>query len=181
MTVAAQAPQPDAAAVLTGMVHTLAVPENLLALLGLGLVVGMGGAVAWRGTVPCYLAGLAGACILLLTATLPAVFWLFSLVLALWLGLIAAAALDLPPWLVGALAAAVGFTAGLDVVPFGHVPAVTLALVVAGAAVLSAAIWLAVAFAASRARAPWQRIGCRIAGSWLAAIAALLLALAFAR
>jgi hypothetical protein len=171
----------DAVAVFTGMVHTLTVPENLLALLGLGLVVGMGGTIVWRRTVPCYLAGLAGACILALATTLPAVFWLFSLVLALWLGLIAAAALDLPPWLVGALAAAVGFTAGLDVVPFGHVPAVTLALVVAGAAVLSAAIWLAVAVAASRAKAPWQRIGCRIAGSWLAAIAALLLALAFAR
>jgi hypothetical protein len=170
-----------AAAVFTGMVHTLTVAENLMALLGLGLVVGMGGAVAWRRTVACYLGGLASAVILLLTTTLPAVFWLFSLVLALWLGLIAAAALDLPLWLVGALAAAVGFAAGLDVVPFGRVPAMTLAAVAAGAAVLSAALWLAVAVAASWAKAPWQRIGCRIAGSWLAAIAALLLALAFDR
>jgi hypothetical protein len=104
-----------------------------------------------------------------------------SLVLALWLGLIAATDLDPPPWILRLLAAAVGFSAGLDVVPLGRVDIVTLAEVVLGAAVLSSLVWLTIAFVVSLAGAPWQRVGARIAGSWLAAIAALLLALLFAR
>src|SRR5690606_19049704 len=100
---------PGPSALVTGMVHLFTVPDNVLALLGLGLVLGMGGSIGWRRAGACYLAGLAVAAILVLVTTVPAPLWQLALVLALWFGLMAAAALRPPARLVSALAAAAGF------------------------------------------------------------------------
>ena len=51
----------------------------------------------------------------------------------------------------------------------------------AGAGVLSMLVWAGTAVAVSRATVPWLRIGARVAGSWLAAIAVLLIALVLVR
>lgn len=98
------------------------------------------------------------------------------LVLALLYGLTVAAAPAIGAGLVMALVGLAGIGVGFNTYPEDStvlVLATTLAGLLAGAAL----IFSPVAWLASKAERDWQRIGVRIAGSWIAAIAALILAL----
>lgn len=105
------------------------------------------------------------------------------LVLALVAGLSTASALPVPPTVTKALACAAGAFFGVLATP-DPAPLVVIAYAVAGG--LVAACWALMCIAAAvfmarqRWNAPWLKIGLRVLGSWIGAIALLLLALHFA-
>ena len=83
-------------------------------------------------------------------------------------------------WCSGALALAVGVALPLNAPPHEiTIPAAIAAQV--GFAVAALATFALVALIAMQATRPWQRIGVRIIGSWIAASAILVLALRLAR
>ena len=86
----------------------------------------------------------------------------------------------LPSWAAAGLALAIGAALPLSAPPqeFSVHAAVVSQLGFALAAILAVAL---AAFVAAQAKAPWQRTGVRIVGSWIAASAILVLALRLAR
>lgn len=95
-------------------------------------------------------------------------------------GAIVIAASHPPTWLTGLLAFAAGVALALNAPPH----AITIAGAIAaqiGFAVAVLVMFSAVAFAAMHATRPWQRVGVRIVGSWIAASAILVLVLRLAR
>jgi len=86
-----------------------------------------------------------------------------------------------PPALIRALLAlAVGAGLALNAPPH----AITIARAIAAQVAFAVAVlvvFAAIAFAAMQARRPWQRVGLRILGSWIAASAVLVLVLRLAR
>lgn len=157
-----------------GLLHPVAVPSHLMALVALGLLLGGQGwgVSALAAYIVAVLAGL-GAIAL---AYVPAYAELVLLALAAVTGLLVALARPMP-WTIGILlAAATGLALALDSPPEG----ISLAdanLALLGTA-LSAMISLAIlVWLVRHLRRDWQRIGARIVGSWIAASAILVLAL----
>ena len=163
-----------------GLLNPLTVPAHILALLGLGLLIGRQDA-GWR-LIPLAafaLALAAGlAAIALALGQTPAVDVL--LVATVVSGLLLALALALPNVVCAVVAVVVGAALGLDSPP--------QVILMADAALALIGTWLGASCAlavvtafASRLTRDWQRIGVRIVGSWIAASAILVLALRFAR
>jgi urease accessory protein len=102
------------------------------------------------------------------------------LTLAVITGAILIAAWQPPTWLTGLLAFAIGIALALNAPPH----AITIVGAVAaqvGFALAALVIFSTIALAAMHATRPWQRIGVRIVGSWIAASAVLVLVLRLAR
>ena len=161
-----------------GLVHPLTLPAHALALLALGLFIGQ-----QRGprlTLAAFAAGLAVGLAAIARAVGPTAAADALLVLTAVLGLLVALARPIPALATAPLAAGVGVALGLDSPPeVISITAATLMLVGTGlGAALAAAI---VASLSGHLTAPWQRIGVRIAGSWIAASALLVVALRFSR
>jgi urease accessory protein len=86
----------------------------------------------------------------------------------------------LPSWIGAVLAFAMGVALPLNSPP--HAIRISDAIVSQlGFAVAAVASFAFVAIVATRARRPWQRIGTRVVGSWIAASAILVLALRLVR
>jgi hypothetical protein len=79
-----------------------------------------------------------------------------------------------------ALALAAGGAIMLNAPPYALTIPAAIAMQV-GVAIAALATLALIAFVASRAARPWQRIGVRVLGSWIAASAILVLALRLAR
>jgi hydrogenase/urease accessory protein HupE len=157
-----------------GALHLLLSPADLLGLLALSLLAGLRGARAGRLTVislvgAWLLAGLVG----LRLPPLPDLTWLGTASF-LVLGLLVAADAKLPPIAVAALAAAYGALHGLlnstALATIGAGPPVLLGIVLT-ALVLT----LLIAAAVVPLRVLWTRVAIRVAGSWVAAVAMLML------
>jgi hypothetical protein len=102
------------------------------------------------------------------------------LALAALTGLPLALALTLPLWIAAPLALAIGAALPLNAPPHE----ITLGKAIAsqiGFAAAALAAFAAVSLIGAGATRPWQRIGVRIVGSWIAASAILVLALRLAR
>jgi hypothetical protein len=163
--------------VLDGMTSIL-LPTHLLALVGLGLMIGQGG----QRTIPmaAFALGLAVglAAIALAVRDTPAAHVLLAV--AAFAGIVLAAAWPPPGVIIGFLAFATGAAVALNSPPqairIGAAIAMQLAIAVAALIVLAL-----VATIAMHAAQPWQRIAVRIVGSWIAASAILVLALRLAR
>ncbi len=170
----------SAAAFAGGFINPLTVPAHLLALLGLGLLIGRqdGGArlVALAAFALALAAGL--STIALAVGQTPAADVLLCVTAVI--GLLVALALVLPSLLGVALAVVAGAALGLDSPP--QVIAMADATLALTGTWLGACLALGlVAVCASLLTRDWQRIGTRILGSWIAASAILVLALRFAR
>lgn len=163
-----------------GFLNPLTVPAHLVALLGLGLLIGgrrdSGALVPWLAFLLGLAAGLAA--IALGAAQTPAIDAL--LVATAVSGLLIALAVALPNVICAGLAVVIGIALGLDSPPQAiSLASATTALVGTG---LSACVALTLVVASARAcTRDWRRIGLRILGSWIAASAILVLALRFAR
>ena len=168
------------AAFVGGFLNPLTVPAHILALLGLGLLIG--GQDAGRRLV-----AYVGFALALATA-LAAIAWAVGQTPAMdvllcatgLIGLLVALAFALPSTLCVALALIVGVALGLDSPP--------QVIAMADAALALTGTWLGASCALAlvvvctgRLTHDWQRIGVRIVGSWIAASAILVLALRFAR
>jgi hypothetical protein len=166
-------------AVLDGASQILQ-PTNLLALAALGLSAGQNARQNQHITLALFAAGLiAGALLIALPLRDPPAA-IALLMLAAMTGLLVAIARSRPALLSGALCFATGAALALNAPP----QAVTIPAAAAaqfGTGIASLAVLRLVAFAATKAKHGWHRIGIRIVGSWIAASAILVIALRFAR
>jgi urease accessory protein len=166
---------------LAGALHPFAAVEHLILLLGLGLLAGRlpregrGRAVALllAGLLAGLAATVTGRAGLLPTGTAAAA----VLGLALLAGLLLALGPVLPTAVASGMALAAGLAVGADTEVGG---AAALAVLAAAAGVVGGAALIVLGAAALSARAtrPPLPVARRVAGSWIAAIALLLLALA---
>lgn len=156
-----------------GVLHPAFVPTHLMAVLALGILIGQQSRRREWAQIAFILALMAGLGVLTLGVA-PA--WTSEAVLltALASSLLAALARPLPA-VVGALLAAVaGFAIGLDSPP--EVPSVREAnLILIGTALGGTLLMLFIVEVAGRLTQPWQRVGARVLGSWIAASAVLVL------
>ncbi len=162
-----------------GVLHPLFVSAHLLALLGLGLLIGQ----AAQGSRPAALATIVALTAGLLVMTLGFVPMLMGealLLLAVATGALVALGRPLPEPAACAFGAVTGLAIALDSPP--EVVSVREAnLMLIGTGFGATLLLIVVVEAASRLQRPWLRIGARILGSWIAASAILVLALRFAR
>ena len=153
-------------------------PTNLLAIAALGLMVGQGG----RFTVLLMLlaGGLVVGCIVIATAIRETPAPLVLQALAACAGAIVVLAWNPPQFVSATLALAGGIGVALNTPPRALM--ISSAVVSQFASVIAAlAVFAAIAFIAAKAKRAWQRIGVRVAGSWIVASAILVLALRLAR
>jgi urease accessory protein len=160
-----------------GILQTV-MPIHLLAIVAVGLLGGQGGR---SGLVAALFAiGMLAGSLAIALATRETPSALVLLATATFAGIALATAMMLPSILTNVLAFATGAALALDAPPQAiGIPSAIATQVGFGAAALAA--FGLIAFIAMRADRPWQRIGVRIAGSWIAASAILVLALRLAR
>lgn len=173
----AHSPVPGIGHFYNGAFHPFLVVPHLMALIALGLWTGQRGLAAIGGTVASFGSGLVAGLVVAVTIGAPdtdrAV-----LAGAAIVGLGVAVARPLPALVAWPLAAALGLAIGMGSGPEGLQGAArwsTLAGTACGA--LLALVWTAAI--ASFAVPPWSKLALRITGSWLAASALLVLALAW--
>lgn len=161
-----------------GLLHPVLVPAHILAVSALALLIGQQG---WGyGAVAAYAAAVFLGLGAIALAYVPTRAEEGLLALAAVAGLMVALARPLERVGGMLLAAAVGFALALDSPP----EAISLRdanLALFGTAVVAFITLLLLVQGTSRLRHGWPRIGARIAGSWIAASAILVLALRFAR
>ena len=161
-----------------GLVHPVVVPAHLLTLLGLGLLAGQQ-AEGRTALMTMFTLGLAAGLVAIASAAGPSSANLVLTAAAVVAGAWTASARPLPPVLGWPLMSVAGAAIGLDS------PPETVSLreanhMLIGTGLAAALIPAALTFAVSRLNRDWQRLAVRIAGSWIAAAAILVLALALA-
>jgi urease accessory protein len=155
-----------------GMLHPVIVPAHLLALLGVGLLVGR---LSHRSIQPAALAFLAAMVFGLVSAGLGLALgsetWL--LVGGASCGLLLASGLSIPRWLGMVAATLVGFAIGADSAQDpAALQSLTAALIGTGVTVYLLFLY-GLAITDYLRRYHWQQIAIRVAGSWIAASALL--------
>jgi urease accessory protein len=160
-----------------GLLHPLVVPSHVVSAIALAILIGR--QPLGQAMVAVYALGLVAGLCAIAAAYVPTLAEEVLLLLAAIAGLLVAWGRPLPRVIVALLAAAAGLTIGLDSPP----EAVSIAeanLTLIGTALSGTAFLAVLALLASRLRRDWQRIGLRIAGSWISASAVMVLALRFA-
>jgi urease accessory protein len=165
-------------AFFTGLLHPVVVLAHVAAIVALALLIGQQN---WSRNVPmayavAVLLGL-GA---ITMAYVPRLTEERLLAFAVITGLLVALSRPLPQELGVLLAAAVGISLALDSPPEA-LSLMEANLTLVGTALGAVLLLLALQQGTSRLRHHWQRIGARIAGSWIAAAAILVLALRLVR
>ncbi len=153
-------------------------PTHLLAVVALGLLGGQAQRLAI--TLAAFALGLLAGSVAIATAIRETQSALMLLALAAIMGAIVVVARPVPVWAHGALALAAGAALALNAPP----QALTIAGAVAsqfGTALAALGTLGLVTLVAMQAARPWQQIGLRVAGSWIAASAILVLALRLTR
>jgi urease accessory protein len=164
---------------LVGGIVLVLGPAHLVALIGPALLAGRVGFLQHVAVVAGFAVGLAAGLGALAAGTGETPAGDVLMVAAALCGLAAALALRLPPAMTAALAVIVGFAGGLDSPPDAIALREAVFSLIGSACGGIAAFALLVASAAPLARI-WQGIVLRVAGSWIAAIAILVLALRWA-
>ena len=157
-----------------GLLHALLVPTHLMAVVALALLIGQ--QRRGRGAVIAYAAAIIAGLGAIAMAYVPARADEGVLAVAASAGLLVALARPLPRSVGVLLAGAVGLAVALDSPP----EAISLRdanLALLGTAIGALLVLLALLQLTTRLTRGWQRIGARIAGSWIAATAILVLAL----
>jgi urease accessory protein len=157
-----------------GLLHPLLVPSHICSIVALALLAGQ---QRWlRGLLIVFAVGLVLSLGAIALAYVPTFAEAALLSLAAVTGALVALARPLPMVLSVALAAATGVAIGFDSPPETiSIAEANLALL--GTALGAPAALVALAWFASRLHRDWQRIGMRIAGSWIAASAIMVLTL----
>lgn len=156
------------------------IPTHLLAVIALGLLAGQNAKQMPGITLAAFALGLAAGSVVIGLAMRETPAALTLLAIAAIAGLIVVLALPLPPLIRHALAFATGAALALNSPP----QAITLAKAVAtqvGSGAAALATLALVTLIAIKSERPWQRVGVRIVGSWIAASAILVLALRLVR
>ena len=162
-----------------GLLHPLLVPSHLIAAVGFGLLIGQQAPHGARAAPVAYIAAVIAGLAVIALAYVPTFAEETLLGCAALSGLLTALARPLPQVMVVPLAAATGLSLALDSPP----EAISLSeanRALLGTAVGAGILLVLVSEGALRLKRDWQRIGLRIAGSWIAASAILVLALRLA-
>jgi len=163
-----------------GLLHPLLVPAHALAVSGAGLLVGLQPARRRLPAVAAFAAALALGFGAMMLAFAPQTAGLVLLAATVLCGALAALARPVPVVPGGALALVAGAALALDSPPSGisvAVANITLLGTFCGALVLLAAV----AGLTAKLAHGWRRLGVRILGSWIAAVALMALAARLAR
>jgi len=165
-------------AFFTGLLHPLVVPAHVAAIVALALLIsqqnwGRNVTMAYAVAVLLGLGAIAMAYVPKLTEERLVAFAAIT-------GLLVALSRPVPQELGVLLAAAVGISLALDSPPEA-LPLTEANLTLVGTALGAVLLLLVLLQGTSRLRHHWQRIGLRIAGSWIAATAILVLALRLVR
>lgn len=161
-----------------GLLHPLALPAHILALLGIGLLIGR--QRERRLLFAAFVVGLAAGLIALALAfatTSAANVLLAATALS---ALLVVLGYPVPPLASVPLVAIAGIALGLDSPPEAISIAVAIGMLIGTGIGASLAVAI-VAIGTGCLGRPWQQIGVRILGSWIAASAILVLALRFVR
>jgi urease accessory protein len=155
------------------------IPTHLLAVVAIALLAGQH--APRRSLLPAMFAiGLAAGSVAVASAVRETPAALVLLILAVCVASLVLIATPPPAWLASLLALAVGAALPLNAPPHEiTIPAAVAAQ--AGLAIAALAAFAVVTFMALKAERPWQRVGVRIVGSWIAASAILALALRLVR
>jgi len=164
----------------SGALHPVMTPAHVLILLGLGLWVGQH--LPFRIKVPWGVFAASSAIGLALSATnwVPTIHPAFLAVIALGAGAVVAVGKELPRWVLGVFCAAGGIAIGLDSAAEPGTAAVVFSTLL-GTWLAVVLVFVNVAHYVSLAvekNKQWLHIGIRVAGSWIVAIALLVLAFA---
>lgn len=160
-----------------GLLHPVFVLGHILTIVALGLLLGQQGSAHLKAALPSFTAALAAGLIgagvsLAPSGSVESVL----LAIAVGLGCLVALARPIPRRIVAAVAAAAGFAIGIDSAPDLQSPWRSfLALAATGISV--SLLLINVIVAAGYLNRPWQRIGVRVAGSWIGAAALMVSAL----
>jgi urease accessory protein len=162
-----------------GLLHPFLVPAHALALVSLGLMMSRAAPRHRAGLLAVFAGSLVVGVILIVAAF--AVFYAAYAVLgvAAVAGLLVAVGRPLPALASGPLTAISGLAIELDSVP-QEISMLATFLALVGTLIGAVLIVAVVAELAARLRRDWQRIGVRVVGSWIAAVAILVLALRLA-
>jgi urease accessory protein len=159
-----------------GLLHPLLVPAHAMSIIALALLLASRPAGERHAAFATFLAALAGAVALVVLAFQTDRAEIALLACAAAAGLLVAGRITLPLLPVIALTAIVAFALQFDSVPATISISETL-LTLAGAALAAFAELALIGVVAARARLFWQILAIRILGSWIAAMALLILAL----
>jgi urease accessory protein len=163
-----------------GLLHPFFVPAHTLAVIGLGLLIGLQ-APHWGRAPPfVYIAALAAGLGLMTLGIVPRWMGEGLLVSAMATGTLAALGRPLPEAVGIAIAVATAIAIALDSPP-DVISLREANLMLIGTGFGATLFLIAVVEMASRLRRPWLRLGARVLGSWIAAGAMLSLALQVAR
>jgi urease accessory protein len=167
-------------ALVGGALHPLLAPAHLLALIGLGLLIGQRrNALRWAPLLA-FALGLLCGLVALRYGVGETSAGQVALAAAVVTGLCAAFVLRVPMLLCAAIALVVGVAIGLDSPP--HVVSLAAAnLMLVGTGLGACVVLALVVAAAAFATRQWQRIALRVLASWSAASALLVLALRLVR
>jgi urease accessory protein len=165
---------------LAGLLHPLAVPAHVVALLALGLLIAQQRAGVRRVSLLAFIVGLAAGLTAIALGIGPTPAADVLLAAAAVTGLLIALAWPVPAPGCAALAVAAGGALGLDSPP-EVISLSAAALMLIGTGLGACLALAAVVAGVCRLTRAWQLIGVRILGSWMAASALLVLALHFAR
>jgi urease accessory protein len=165
------------AGVVSGLTQFF-LPTHLLAVVALGLMIGQGRRVPLD--LALFALGLAAGSVAIAAATRETPAALVLLTVAVVAGILVVLAWTPPAVLAGSLALIAGVALALNTPP----QALTIPAAIGeqiGTAIAALMTLALVACVAASADRPWQRIGVRIVGSWIAASAVLVLALRLAK
>jgi urease accessory protein len=160
-----------------GMMLAVA-PTHLLAIVAIGLLAGQGGRSG--PLLALFAAGMLAGSLGIALAIRETPSALALLALATFVGITVAAAIRLPSIPMNVLPLAAGAALALDAPPQAIGIPAAIASQAGTVSAATAALVLVTSIAAGADR-PWQRIGLRVVGSWIAASAILVLALRLTR
>jgi hydrogenase/urease accessory protein HupE len=163
-----------------GLLHPLFVPAHLMAIVGLGLLIGQQRSAWGLSATAMFVAGVLAGLGAIALAYAPQWTGTALPALALVVGALVALAQPLPRAVGVLLAAIAGSIVGLDSPP-DTVSVQEANRMLLGTALGAIVLLLAASEMAACMTRPWGRIGIRILGSWIAASAALVLVVQAAR
>jgi urease accessory protein len=176
---AAHAPIYSGVGLVGGFLHPVSLPAHVLALVGLGLVAGQQ-TEGRPALLAMFALGLAAGLIAIVLAVGPSSANLVLTAAAVVAGAWAALSHPMPPLVGWPLMSVAGAAIGLDSPPeTASIRDANLMLV--GTGLGASAALVAIVAGVATLRCHWQRLGVRIIGSWVAASAMLVLALALTR
>jgi urease accessory protein len=163
-----------------GLLHPLLVPAHLLALVAIGLLLGQETSRRRAGLLALFAASLAAGIVVIVLAFAVNDTDYALLAVAAAAGVAVAVARPVPVLVTGPLVAIAGAAIELDSVP-QEISMLATFLALVGTAVAAFVVTTLLADLTARINHGWLRIGVRIVGSWVAAVAILALTLRLTR